>query len=257
MSHRKLPVAAAVLLAAVFFGWPTMLSADSPLAPAAEKPGPADAWPIRNGSSLRRRSASLELPRGFRRPQRRERAAQALRGCDDAQESPGSVSAAVVGLRHRYLENPQGLRRQGARGRADGVNFEIDDAKGKAALKRAHAGGYRPHPVDGFGIDRLAVDATTKDGKLPGRHRVLEGPVVLRQTPRLQPGIGHQFRLHVAEHAHRRPDGVCQRAQAEAAKHRRSGRLQQHQRHRNAGQAGCRLCPIARHPRARDRRAGS
>jgi putative ABC transport system substrate-binding protein len=192
MTRRKLPVAAAVLLAAAFFGWSSVPSAN-PIVSAAEKGSPAGEpgywkW-FKFAPALRETWSFVEvsgdssivhlLPKRFEEATTRKKVLVLYPRPSSAYDI--AISKILKVFDDKALEVE-----------VTAVNFEIDDAKGKAALKRAHAGGYEL--ILSMGSESTAWLWTNyKDGKIPVVTVCSKDPVVLRQTRGYSRGSGTNF----------------------------------------------------------------
>jgi ABC-type uncharacterized transport system substrate-binding protein len=192
MSHRKLPVAAAVLFAAMLFGGPTALLANPSAAPAVEK-GPTvepiySRW-FKFTPALRETWSFLEvsedpnvvhmLPKRFEESIARKKVLVLYPRPSSAYDI--AISKILKVFDDKALEVE-----------LTAVNFDNDDAKGKAALKRAQAGNY--DLILSMGSESTAWLWTNyRDGKLPVVTVCSKDPVVLRQSRGYSKGSGTNF----------------------------------------------------------------
>jgi putative ABC transport system substrate-binding protein len=192
MSLRKLPVVAAVLFAATLFGGPTALLANPSAAPAVEKRPTAEPaysrW-FKFTPALRETWSFLEvsedsnvvhmLPKRFEEAIARKKVLVLYPRPSSAYDI--AISKILKVFDDKALEVE-----------LTAVNFDNDDAKGKAALKRAHSGGY--DLILSMGSESTAWLWTNyKDGKLPVVTVCSKDPVVLRQTRGYSKGSGTNF----------------------------------------------------------------
>jgi putative ABC transport system substrate-binding protein len=192
MSRRKLPVAAAVLLAAMLFGWPLTLSATQIAAPIVEKSpvGEPAYWKwFKFAPALRETWSFLEVandPNVVHMLPKRFEDAVARKKVLVLYPRPSSAYDIAISKILKVFDD------KALEVELTAVNFEIDDARGKAALKRAQANGY--DLILSMGSESTAWLWTNyKDGKIPVVTVCSKDPVVLRQTRGYNRGSGTNF----------------------------------------------------------------
>src|SRR5829696_4793662 len=116
------------------------------------------------------------------------------------------------------------------------INFEMDDKRGREALRFAEDEKFRPDLRDGLGVDGLALRQLSRR-RDPGRLRLLQGPGAARTDERLHERQQDELRFHLAECARRSSDDLRQGAEPRSQEPRGPRGYQKRQRGPDPGGA--------------------
>jgi putative tryptophan/tyrosine transport system substrate-binding protein len=195
MSCRKISLAAAVIIAAMLFGWSSTLTANPLVAapPIAERPLDSEPaywkW-FKFAPALRETWTFVETPKNpnmvLALPKRFEGPTTGRKKVLVLYPRPSSAYDIAISKILKVFDD------KALEVELMAVNFEIDDAKGAAALKLAHERAF--DLILSMGSESTAwLWANYKDGKIPVVTVCSKDPVVLRQTRGYNRGSGTNF----------------------------------------------------------------